>query len=166
MLKNNIEIIYKIIKFTPDTEKRRIDVEIATGKDVDGNFVSDGRDYLKFAIVNMPDKSIYNLEALTVNAAGQVLLSFMPIDDNQIQIDGIAQDHDNGQFAICANNSENDNVEVGYYHTVSGRNWFDEQAVFVKEDNLKYAGMNDYEYNSNRIWDVLLEMGLMSGNIV
>ena len=166
MLKNNTEIIHKIIRYTPDTEALCINVEIAAGSIVDNNFVSDGRGLIKHRIVNMPDRDMQQADTLTVDAAGQITLSRMPIDNNPIEIEGTAQNHTSGQVVTCAGYSEGDLVTVKYYYNEPGRNWFDEQALFVKEDHAKYAGMNDHDYNSNRIWYVLLEMGLMSGSIV
>ncbi len=166
MLKNNIEVTHKIIRYTPDTEAMSINVEIAAGSIVDSKFVSDGRGLIKHRIANEAERAVRKTESLTVDAGGKIEFSLMPIDGNPIEIDGTAQDHASGQSVDCTGHAEGDVVAVAYYYTVAGRNWFDEQAAFVKEDHAKYAGMNDHDYNSNRIWDILLEMGLMTGEIV
>jgi hypothetical protein len=49
---------------------------------------------------------------------------------------------------------------------VSGRAWFDEAAAFISDNNEEYAGLNDYEYNSKRLWTLLLERGLVNGAVI
>ena len=164
MLKNsNVEVVYSILRYTPDVGALSIKVEIATGSIVDGKFVSDGRELIKHSITNIADKSTQKIEPLTVNASGQVTLSLIPIDNNPIEVNGIAQAYPTGQIVECSGYSENDIVEISYYHTVAGRNWFDEAASFVKEDHPEYAGLTDYQYNAKRLWSILIEMGLVSG---
>ena len=166
MLKNNTEITHKIIRYTPDTEAMAINVEIATGSIIDNKFVTDGRDLIERRIANEPERAVRKTESLTVDASGKITLSIMPMDGNPIEIDGAAQDHISGQSIDCANYSENDIVEVAYYHIITGRDWFNEVAAFRQVDHPEYIGMNDYEYNSARLWAILLEMGLVGGVIV
>ena len=166
MLKNSTEITHKIIRYTPDTEAMTINVEIATGSIVDNKFVSDGRDLIKHRISNVLNKAIRKTESLTVDASGKITLSLMPIDGNPIEIDGTPQDHISGESVDCAGYSEGDIVAVAYYYTVTGRDWFNEVAAFRQVDHPEYIGMTDYEYNSARLWAILLEMGLVSGEIV
>jgi len=166
MLKINAEITHKIIRYTPDTEKNTINVEVATGAEIDGVFTSDGRDLIKHTIKNIPDRQLRQVDILTVDAFGQVTLPRMPVDNNPIEIDGAAQDHITGQVIACVNNSEGDSITTTYYYAVAGRDWFNEAAAFRQVDHPECTGMNDYEYNSRRIWSILLEMGLVSGDIV
>lgn len=167
MLKNaGVEIVYKIVRFTPDTEKMQIDVEIATGSKIGGAFISDGRGLVKHCIGNIPDRSVRQSDTLAVDAAGQVTLSRMPLDNNPIELDGVVQDHASGQTVACNGYLEDDSVIVKYYYMEPGRKWFDEVAAFRQVDHPECIGMNDYEYNSHRIWSVLVEMGLVSGEIV
>lgn len=49
---------------------------------------------------------------------------------------------------------------------VTGRAWFDEAASFISDENPGYAGLSDYEYNSKRLWSILLEMGKISGEVI
>ena len=164
MLKNiNVEVVYKIIRYTPDTEIMQISVEIAAGREVDGIFVPDGRSSIKHHIRNTPDKMIQQTDICIVDAAGQVELSRMPIDNNPIDIDGAVQDHASGRAVACSEYSENDSVTVKYYYNEPGRDWFNEAAAFRQVDHPEYIGMNDYEYNSARLWAILLEMGLVKG---
>ena len=90
----------------------------------------------------------------------------MPIDNNQIEIDGIPQEHTTNQLVTCVDKTENDIVTVSYYYTESGRDWFNEAAMFVADSDTVYDGLNDYQYNSKRLWLILLEMGLISGEII
>ena len=165
MLTNSNVLVYSIIRYTPDTETSSIKVEIATGSIADGKFVSDGRGLIKHSIPNITDKTIQKMESLTVNASGQVSLTLSPIDNNPIEVNGVAQEHDTGQLVSCTGYSENDVVELTYYYIETGRAWFDEAASFIKEDHPEYAGLNDYQYNSKRLWSILTEMGLVSGEI-
>ena len=167
MLKNaGIDIVYKIVRYMPDTEKMRIDVEIATGSKVNDVFVSDGRGLVKHCIKNILDRATQQSDTLVVDAAGQVELSRMPIDNNPIDINGTVQDHTSGQSVICDGYSENDTITIKYYCNEPGRDWFNEAAAYRQVDHPECIGMNDYEYNSHRIWSILVEMGLMSGEIV
>ena len=172
MLKNsNVEVAYSIERYIPDAVKKTINVELATGSLIDGGFVSDCRGLIEHTIKNIPDKTVQKVESLTVDASGQVTLSLFPIDNNPIEIksagqEGVAQDHLTGKIVDCANNVENDSVTVSYYYIQLGRDWFNEAASFVADDNPEYAGLNDYQYNSKRIWTILIEMGLVNGTVV
>ena len=167
MLKNtNVEIAHKIIRYIPDTEKCVIDIKIATGSIIEGAFISDGRGLVKHRIANIPDKAVRQVDTLTVDAAGQATLSVMPIDNNPIEVNGVSQDHTTGQLVTCEGAVEGNTVTVAYYYNVPGRDWFNEQAIFVKEDHAEYEGLNDYQYNSKRLWSVLVEMGLVTGDII
>lgn len=166
MLKNNIEITHKIIRYTPDIEAMAINVEIATGNIVDGKFVTDRRELIKHRIVNEPERAVRKTESLTVDVNGKIEISLMSIDGNPIEIDGTTQDHVSGQSIDCAGYHEGDMVSVAYYYIVTGRDWFNEAAAYRQVDHPECIGMNDYEYNSHRIWSILMEMGLVSGDIV
>ena len=164
--KSNIEVVYQIERYTPDIKTKTIKIEIVTGSLVDGIFVSDGRGLLYHNISNIPDMTIQKIESLTVDVSGHVTLSTMPIDNNPIEVEGIIQDHTSGQTVICDGYSENDTITVKYYYNELGRDWFNEAAAFRQEDHSECIGMNDYEYNSYRIWSMLIDMGLMSGEII
>lgn len=167
MLKNaGVDINYKVIRYTPDTEKKIIEVEIASGNNVNGVFVSDERGLIKHYIKNIPERAIQQIDTLIIDAAGQVTLSCMPLNNNQIEIDGVTQDHVAGPVVTCTGYSENDSVTVKYYYNEPGRNWFNEAAAFRQVDHPECIGMDDYEYNSHRIWSILVAMGLMSGEVV
>lgn len=49
---------------------------------------------------------------------------------------------------------------------VAGRNWFDEQAVYVQSENPEHLGKSDYTYLKDRLWTTVVEMGLLSGEII
>lgn len=49
---------------------------------------------------------------------------------------------------------------------IPGRAWFDEAAAFKQIDSPEHVGMNDYQYNSSRLWAILLEMGKVEGEVV
>jgi hypothetical protein len=164
--KSNVEIVYQIERYTPDIKTKTVNVEIATGTILDGIFVSDNRGLTFLSISNIPDKTIQKSESLIVDVNGQVTLSETPIDNNDIEVGGVAQEPITGQLVTCSGYVENDIVAVSYYHIVAGRNWFNEAANFVKEDNPEYAGLDDYQYNAKRLWSILIEMGLISGAIV
>lgn len=167
MLKNsNVEVVYQIERYTPDIKTNTIKVEIAIGSLIDNNFVSDNRGLIYHTISNVPEKTIQKVESLTVNFLGQVILSEMPIDNNPIEVGGSTQDHTSGQTVICDEYSENDQVTIKYYYNEPGRDWFAEAAAFRQVDHPECIGMSDYEYNSHRLWSVLVEMGLISGTIV
>lgn len=166
MLENTEKIRYSIERFTPDVVAETINIEIVSGSMIEGKFVSDGRALIKRSIRNIQSQDRMQVDTLIVDAAGQVLLTRVPVDNNQIDINGQIIDHETGQTVNCDGYSEGDQVFIKYYYSKPGRNWFDEQALFVKEDHAKYKDMNDSDYNSNRIWDVLLEMGLVSGVVV
>ena len=167
MLKNvNVEVVHSIERYAVDVKNKFIDIEIATGAIVEGKFISDKRSLIKHNIKNIPDKQLQQIDTLTVDANGQVTLSLMPIDSNPIELDGVAQDHITGQLVACAEYSEGDVVTVKYYHNKQGRNWFNEAAEYRQVDHPECIGMNDYEYNSHRVWSVLTEMGLVTGDII
>ena len=167
MLKNsNVEVAYQIERYTPDTKTNTINIEIAVGSLVNDNFVSDGRGLIYHTISNIPEKAVQKVESLIVNIDGQVTLSLMPLDNNNLEVNGISQTHTTGQVVDCVGYPENATVSVSYYYTESGRDWFNEAVVFVADDHPEYAGLNDYEYNSKRLWSILLEMGLVTGIIV
>lgn len=167
MLKNsNVEIVYQIERYIPDIKTLSIKVEIATGSIIDGNFVSDCRGLIKHIISNIKDRNVQKSESLIVDSNGQVTLSEIPLPNNDIEVGGISQPHTTGQIVICSGYSENDIVEVAYYYTQLGRDWFNEATSFVADDHAEYAGLNDYAYNSKRLWSILLEMGLVNGAIV
>ena len=94
------------------------------------------------------------------------MLGLMPIDSNPIEIEGAAQDHTSGQVVTCNGYAENDSVVVKYYHTEPGHDWFNETAAFRQVDHPECIGMNDYEYNSYRIWSTLIAMGCVTGEII
>ncbi len=167
MLKNtNVEVVHSIERYAVDVENKFIDIEIATGAIVDGEFISDKRSLIKHSIKNIQNKQLQQVDTLTVNATGQVMLSLMPIDNNPIEIGGVAQDHIAGQLVVCAEYSEGDAVTVKYYHNKPGRNWFNEVVEYRQVDHPECIGMNDYEYNSYRVWSILTEMGLVTGDII
>ncbi len=167
MLKNTgVELIHSIERYTPDAKNKFISVEIATGSIIDEVFVSDGRGLIKHRIANEPDQTLQKTDQLIIDAVGQVTLSRVPIDNNQIEVNGAAQDHVSGQLVDCNGFIEGDEVAVSYYYFHQGRQWFDENAAFVADDHAEYAGLNDYEYNSKRLWSILLEMDLVNGAIV
>ena len=167
MLKNSgVDIVYKIVRYTPDTAKMSIDVEIETGSNVDGAFVSDGRGLVKHRIENIPDRAVQQTDDRVVDAAGQITLSRMPIDNNPLEVESVVQDHVSGQVVTCSGYSENDPVTVKYYYNKPGHDWFKRAAEYRQVDHPECIGMNDYEYNSYRIWSILVEMGLMAGAIV
>ena len=128
--------------------------------------LSDGRGLVKHCIANIPDRAIRQVDTLTVDAAGQVTLAITPIDNNPIDISGTTQDHAAGQIVNCIDNIEGDSVSVAYYYNEPGRDWFNEAAAFRQVDHPEYIGMNDYEYNSARLWSILLGMGLVTGEVV
>ena len=167
MLKNTgVEVIHSIEHFTVDAKNKTISVEIATGIINDGAFVSDGRGLVKYRISNELDQNRQKTDILIVDAAGQVTLSLLPLNDNPLEINGILQEHISGQQVICNGHAEGDEITARYYYLQLGRNWFNETAEFRQVDHPEYIGMNDYEYNSKRLWSILLEMGLVSGVIV
>ena len=49
---------------------------------------------------------------------------------------------------------------------VIGRNWFDEQASYVQSENPEHLGKNDYTYLKDRLWKTVVDMGLISGDVV
>ena len=167
MLQNsNVEVTYQIKRYTPDIDAKTISLEIAVGSIIDGAFVSDGRGLIRHVIRNISNQDIEKTETLTVDIDGQVTLSLIPIDNNQIKIDDVPQDHTIGQLVSCAGKVENDTVTVAYYYTKLGRDWFNEAAMFVADSNPEYDGLNDYQYNSKRLWSILVEMGLVSGVVI
>ena len=167
MLKNsNVEVVYSIERYTPDAKNLFVDVEIATGSIVDSTFVSDNRGLIKHRITNIPDKTIQHSESLIVDSNGQVTLSFIPVDNNDIEVNEVPLPHGIGQLVDISGHSENDEVNITYYHIVVGRNWFNDIVAFKQADHPEYIGMNDYEYNSTRLWSILVEMGLMVGEVV
>lgn len=167
MLRNsNVEVVYSIERYTPDAKNLFVDVEIATGRILDGNFISDNRGLIKHRIANAPDKTIQHSDPLIVDSNGQVTLTFIPVDNNNIEVNGVTQAHSTGQLVDISGYSENDEVTLTYYHTVVGRNWFNEVVAFKQADHPEYIGMNDYEYNSARLWSILVDMGLMAGEVV
>ena len=167
MLKNsNVEVVYSIERYTPDAKHKSITIEIATGNILNDIFVSDERVLIKHRIVNTPDKSIQKTETLIVDINRQVTLSLMPLANNNLEVNEVNQPHTTGQVVDCVGYSENDNVSVSYYYTEIGRDWFTEATVFVSDDHPEYAGLTDYEYNSKRLWSILLEMGLITGEVI
>lgn len=168
MLQNsNVEITYQIKRYTPDIDAKTIDVEIAVGDLIDGVFVSDGRGLIKHTIRNIKDKSVQKIDKdLVVDASGEVTLSLVPIDNNPIEINGVPQDYTIGQTVVCDGYIENNLVTISYYYMVVGRDWFNEAAMFVADSDATYDGLNDYQYNSKRLWSILVGMGLVSGNII
>ena len=167
MLKNtNVEIIHSIERYIVDAKHKRIDVEIATGSVIDGLFKSDGRDLITYNITNIPDSQKEQIDTLIVNAQGHVLLSKMPIDNNDIIINGTSTVHVGGQEIACDSYVEGDTVTISYYYDQVGHNWFDEAAMFIRDEHSEYIGLTDYQYNSKRIWSILVEMGLIDGVIV
>lgn len=157
----------KISKVIIDIENLYIELEIKEGY-IDDNslFVADGRSAVKVRIINIEDKSKYYTEDLTVDVNGQVTLTETPITNNQVTVDGVAQDHTSSKLVTCADKSENDIVTVSYYYTVTGRNWFYEAIAFISDEHAEYAGLSDYAYISKRLWTTLLNMGIVEGNIV
>lgn len=167
MLKNtNVEVVYSIERYTPDAKNKFIDVEIATGRIINEAFISDGRGLITHRIANIPERTVRQTDTLLVDAAGQVTLSRMPIDNNLIEIDTVTQDHTGGQSVACMGYSENDPVVVKYYYNIAGRDWFKEAANFRQVNHPECIGMNDHEYNSYRLWSILVEMGLVSGEMI
>ena len=56
MLKNTVEIYYHIERHIVDSRAKAIDLEVATGSFIDGEFVRDGRSLIKLSIVNIQDQ--------------------------------------------------------------------------------------------------------------
>ena len=167
MLQNsNVEVTYQIKRYTPDIDAKTISLEIAVGSIADGDFVSDSRGLIKHVIRNISNQDIEKTETLTVDINGQVTLSLIPIDDNQIKVNDTPQDHTTGQLVSCAGKVENDVVTVMYYYTKLGRAWFNEAVEFVADSDSTYDGLNDYEYNSKRLWSILVEMRLITGVVI
>ncbi len=117
MLKNTVDLIYNIERFTVDAKSKAIDVEISTGILVDGEFISDGRSLIKHSITNVP--------ATAEQQVGDTI-----------------------------------------YPEILRRDWFNEASLFVADSKSEYNGMTDYQYNKIRLWSILLEMGLVSGDII
>lgn len=166
MIKNITELVYSIERYTVDAKNKFISVEIATGTIVDETFIADRRGLINHRIADMSDKTTQQTDILTVDAVGQVMLSRTPIDNNPIELNGVPQDHISGQLITCSEYAGGDEVTVAYYYNEQGRAWFSEATAFVAGDHPEYTGMNDYEYNSARLWAMLLEMGLVSGVII
>jgi hypothetical protein len=49
---------------------------------------------------------------------------------------------------------------------VAGRAWFDEQAAYVQSENPEHLGKDDYTYLKDRLWQTVVNMGLISGEII
>lgn len=118
MLKRTVEVYYHIERYMTDAAIKAIDLEIATGSLVDGEFVSDGRSLIKLCIANIQD----------------------------------SPEIDMGDGDIIP--------------AIVGRAWFDEQAAYVQSDHPEHVGQNNYDYIKSRLWNTIVEMGLLSGEVI
>ena len=167
MLKSSqIEIINSIEEYAVNAKHKYINVQIATGKIVDDEFVSDGRGLINHRIANIEDCNEYQTDVLIVDVTGQVTLSHIPIDNKQILINDVLVDHAIGQTILCDGYIEGDEVTISYYYLQQGRNWFKEAGAFKQANHPEFVGLDDYHYNGARLWSILLEMGLVTGTMV
>lgn len=156
----------KISKVTLDPDNEYIELSIKEGYiDSNSKFIWDNKSPEIIRIQNIPDTNINQIDSdLIVDVNKQVTLTKTPLENNQILIDDVSQDHVSGVLVDCSDNVENDVVTVSYYYSQAGKDWFNEAAIFVRDPS--FDGLTDYEYISKRLWTIVLEMGLVQGTLV
>lgn len=166
MIKKTKEVVSSIEDYKVSTKYSDILINVATGRLLNGKFKYDGRATVEYRIADLPQRDITTEEVLTVDTLGEVILSREPKENGELFVDEIGQAHTTGQSVLCSGYSDGDLVTIKYRYVAPACDYFTQAGGYVKEDHAINQGLDDRAYNSLRLWTILLEMGLVDGEVV